>query len=139
MDRDMRLKPGDRLSPPARRDQLDRVVLDRRCVQLGEPDHLRAGPAFGRKFVERRPGPYGHRPFERLDTVITRTNRRKRPGEQRGVNRNRKPVAALRPSDRAVTGGPADARDRGPQGARRNSQYVADPIRAKGPGRLGSQ
>ena len=78
MDRDMRLKLGDRLSPPARLDQLDRVVLDRRRVQLGEPDHLRPGPAFGRKFVERRPGPHGQRPFERLNTVITRTNLRKR-------------------------------------------------------------
>ena len=47
MDRDMRLKLGDRLSPPARRDQLERVVLDRRRVQLGEPDYLRPGPGFG--------------------------------------------------------------------------------------------
>jgi hypothetical protein len=47
MDHDMRLKLGDRLSPPALRDQLDRVVLDRRRVQLGEPDYLRPGPGFG--------------------------------------------------------------------------------------------
>jgi hypothetical protein len=71
MDRDMRLKPGHRLGPSARRDQLDRVVLDRRRVQLGQPGHLRPGPALSRKLVERQTAPHRQRPFQRPETVTT--------------------------------------------------------------------
>ena len=133
MYRDVRLELRNRRRPPSRADQLDRVVLDRRCVQLSQPGDVGFGPRLGRELLERRARPQRQRPFERPDPVAIRLRLRQQGGEHGGVDGSAKTIPALRRLDDGVAETPAKSRHNRPQRARRDREHLTEQVHPQRP------